>query len=140
MKFAELVLHPERGKRLYLYNNKERYKNLYCGNKGILISAIYQYEKGDWCVKYKPTYTDPIITVYSNDLNFGGISVKGHVGTWYSVDQKVFSLNGKNTILLLLEHETYGDEAPCIIIDLKGNLILEDVWNGFDDLVEYLEN
>lgn len=57
-----------------------------------------------------------------------GIKVKGHVGTWYVIDER----DG----LYLLEHETYGDEAACVIIDGEGNLVMEDVWNGFDDYDE----
>ena len=28
------------------------------------------------------------------------------------------------------------DEAAGVIVDEDGNLVLEDVWNGFDDLEE----
>ena len=28
---------------------------------------------------------------------------------------------------------TYGDEAACIIVDERGKLVLDDVYNGFDD-------
>lgn len=54
------------------------------------------------------------------------IRVDGHKGTWYVIDVK--------NDLYLLEHETYGDTAPCIIVDCKGTLVMEDVYNGFDDL------
>ena len=30
-------------------------------------------------------------------------------------------------------HDTYGDEAACIIVDERGKLVLDDVYNGFDD-------
>lgn len=36
--------------------------------------------------------------------------------------------------VFLLEHETYGDEAACLIVNENLEIILEDVWNGFDDL------
>ena len=32
-----------------------------------------------------------------------------------------------------MEHDTYGDEAACIIVDERGKLLLDDVYNGFDD-------
>ena len=38
--------------------------------------------------------------------------------------------------LFLLEHELYGDEAAGVIVDERGNLVLEDVYNGFGDLEE----
>lgn len=65
-----------------------------------------------------------------------GIIVNGHMGTWHVIDTQV--VEGKT--LYLLEHETYGDEAACIIVKDTNNVInfenivLEDVWNGFDDL------
>ncbi len=71
------------------------------------------------------------------------IKVEGHKGTWYVIDEGDFVLtpdvdgNRPLTIpahLFLLEHEIYGDEAACIIVDETGHLILEDVRNGFDDL------
>ena len=36
--------------------------------------------------------------------------------------------------LFLLESRKFGDEAACLIVDKKKQLVMEDVWNGFDDL------
>lgn len=58
------------------------------------------------------------------------IKIKGHIGTWYVIDETEWK--GEN--VFLLEHETYGDEAACLIVNEKLEIILEDVWNGFDDL------
>lgn len=66
----------------------------------------------------------------------GGIVVKGHVGTWYVIDR----MTKHGQTYKLLESEVYGDEAPCLIVTEKTNkLVLEDVWNGFDDLIEAKE-
>lgn len=71
------------------------------------------------------------------------IRVEGHIGTWYVIDEGDFILTPDTdtghplTIpahLFLLEHETYGDEAACVIVTEDGHLVLEDVYNGFDDL------
>ena len=71
------------------------------------------------------------------------IEVDGHVGTWYVIDDGLFELtpdapDGEpqtiRTRLFLLEHEEYGDEAACVIVAEDGEMVLEDVWNGFDDL------
>lgn len=70
------------------------------------------------------------------------IKVEGHVGTWYVIDEGRFVLTpdterGPQTItahLFLLEHEQHGDEAASVIVDEDGRLIMEDVYNGFDDL------
>ncbi len=39
-------------------------------------------------------------------------------------------------LLFLLEHEDYADEAAHIIVNEDGMVVLDDVWNGFDDLLE----
>lgn len=70
------------------------------------------------------------------------IKVERHNGTWYVIDEGTFilppdTLDGPQTIhahLFLLEHEKYGDEAASVIVDETGRTVLEDVWNGFDDL------
>lgn len=61
-----------------------------------------------------------------------GIILEGYEGTWYVIDEEY--INGRQ--LYLLESEDCGDEVPCIIIDDEKNVILDDVWNGFDDLDE----
>lgn len=64
------------------------------------------------------------------------ISVQGYKGTWYVIDN--CERNGDK--YFLLEHEKYGDETACLIVDEKGELVVEDVWNGFDDLDYHFEN
>jgi hypothetical protein len=58
------------------------------------------------------------------------ITVDGHIGTWYVIDEGFY----KGKQVYLLEHEKYGDEAACLIIDKDYNILLDDVRNGFDDL------
>lgn len=72
------------------------------------------------------------------------IKVEGHIGTWYVIDSGVFELTqdeaGRPVTIratcFLLEHEEYGDEAANVIVDQDGNLLLEDVHNGFNSLEE----
>jgi len=63
------------------------------------------------------------------------IHLEGHVGTFYAIDQD--TIYGNN--LLLLESEQYGDETACVITDTDFKVVLEDVWNGFDDYIEQLD-
>ncbi len=63
------------------------------------------------------------------------ISVEGHIGTWYVIAAE--EIEGKK--LFLLEHEKYGDETANIIIDENKNIVMEDVYNGFDDYRDSLE-
>mgnify|MGYP007101828364 CR=1 FL=1 len=65
-----------------------------------------------------------------------GIKVDGHRGTWYVIDEMVDDKYGR---IYLLEHEKYGDAAASVIIDGNGELLLEDVWNGFEDWKEFIE-
>lgn len=63
------------------------------------------------------------------------VTVHGHRGKWYVVDDGWFKKNGDGPIhVFLMEHETYGDMAACVIVDEDANLIMEDVFNGFSDL------
>lgn len=56
------------------------------------------------------------------------ISVDGHFGTWHAID----SMKLGELKLFLMEHDEYGDEVACVIVDSNGKLLAEDVWNGFD--------
>lgn len=61
------------------------------------------------------------------------VIVRGHIGTWYTID----AVTIEDTDYFLMEHEKYGDEADNIIINKAGELILDDVVNGFDDLYDF---
>lgn len=58
------------------------------------------------------------------------IRIKGYIGKWYVIETKQYS--GKD--LFLLEHQTYGGDAACIIVDSDGKVILDETYNGFEDL------
>jgi len=62
------------------------------------------------------------------------IHVDGHEGTWYTISRE--AINGVD--YFLLEHEQYGDEVASVIVNDKGQVICEDIWNGFDDLADFL--
>lgn len=60
------------------------------------------------------------------------IKVKGHRGTWYITDELYY----EGETYYLLENEQDGDEVPGLIINEEGKLILDNVVNGFLDLME----
>ena len=62
------------------------------------------------------------------------IKLKGYRGTFYVISDTVMDIKGTLKRVYLLESEFWGDEAPCVITDGDYNIILEDVYNGFDDL------
>lgn len=59
-----------------------------------------------------------------------GIKVYGHIGKWYIID----TLIKPYATYYLLESEIYGSDAPHIIINDKGKVIIQDVCNGFEEL------
>lgn len=62
------------------------------------------------------------------------VTIEGHKGTWYLIDATIY--NGVQ--YKLWESENFGEDAAAIITSENG-IVLEDVWNGFDDLYEEME-
>ena len=63
------------------------------------------------------------------NMETAGLSVAGHVGTWHAIDH--IEVDGHT--FYLMEHDTHGDEAACLIVDERGRLSVSDVYNGFDE-------
>lgn len=66
---------------------------------------------------------------YEVNIDTDGLAVSGHIGTWHTIDH--IEVDGH--AFFLMEHDTYGDEAASIIVDEHGRLVVDDVYNGFDD-------
>lgn len=60
------------------------------------------------------------------------IKINGHIGTWYVINE----CHHKGNKVYLLEHEQYGDEAACLIVDESLSVFQDNVWNGFNDLTK----
>jgi len=69
------------------------------------------------------------------DRNSENICIDGHFGTWHVIDAQDTERHG---VLFLLEHEIYGDETACLIVNENGEVIVCNVWNGFLDYEEWL--
>ena len=67
-------------------------------------------------------------------MDTSGLAVSGHVGTWHTIDH--MEVDGHT--FWLMEHDTFGDEAPCVIVDEKGKLAISDVYDGFDEHTVHL--
>lgn len=61
-------------------------------------------------------------------LQKDGIKLRGYVGEWHVIADAM--LRGK--MCYLLEHKTYSN----LIVDEDLNILIDDVWNGFSDLVD----
>lgn len=64
------------------------------------------------------------------------LSAYGCLGTWYVVDISWY----RGFYLYELESEMYGDELPHIIMSADGSIFEEDIWNGFSDFFERMED
>lgn len=83
-------------------------------------------------------YTDVTSEKTNSDVinkDSDNITVEGHTGTWYVIDTA--EVDGQE--LFLLENEEYGDETANVIVDENGALVMDDVWNGFDELYEQMD-
>ena len=66
---------------------------------------------------------------FEMNMDTSGLAVAGHIGTWHTIDH--MEVDGHT--FWLMEHDTYGDEAACIIVDDHGKLSLTNVYDGFDE-------
>lgn len=64
-------------------------------------------------------------------MKLENIKLKDYIGTWYVIDRGYY----RGQEVFLLESEIYGDETQHLIINDKYKVLLDDIWNGFNDLV-----
>ncbi len=83
----------------------------------------------------KNIQTAPSVPTIAITEDSDKLKISGHSGTWYVIGSETID----NDKYFLLEHETYGDEAANLIVDENAKVILDSVWNGFDDLYEFME-
>ncbi|WMJ24291.1 DUF3991 domain-containing protein [Paludicola sp. MB14-C6] len=107
------------------YNSPERF------NK-----AVERCDKDG--IPYEVTEVDKDEFDYETMAAFQGIKVDGHVGTWSAIDKT----KSAGEMFYLMEHDTYGDETASVIINTKGELCCDNIWNGFNDetFIDYIEN
>ena len=61
-----------------------------------------------------------------------GYEIEGKDGTWEVVDYLL--VEGKN--YFLMEHEQYGMNVAYVVLNQNGKVIVDSVYNGFDDMVK----
>ena len=57
-----------------------------------------------------------------------GFEADGHEGTWHTVDEKEYA----EEKFFFMEHDEYGSDVAGIIVSEHGQLVAEDLWNGYD--------
>ena len=98
-------------------------------NKGGAVTSYY-VEKTGFTV-----LTGFIPTVFHGapvSLNTTDFHIEGKEGSWLAFDSQV--IDGKP--FFLMEHETYGRDAAWVVVDEGGKLVVDGVYNGFDQTVE----
>ena len=79
----------------------------------------------------------PSMTEYIRSVEWlTPIVIPGRIGTWHPIGSGDYIKDDQALRLYLMEHDEYGDEAACVIIDEDGTEILDEVYNGFDDLLD----
>lgn len=64
------------------------------------------------------------------------ITVNQHIGTWYPIDMQ--EIDGKT--YFLLEHETYGSDVAGVIVNDKGVLYAQEIFDGFTpEVIEQIQ-
>lgn len=58
--------------------------------------------------------------------------VEGKNGSWLTIDSMI--IDGRE--FFLMEHEEYGADGTYIVLDESGKLIVDSVYNGFDQTVQ----
>ena len=86
----------------------------------MVISIIYNKQEKCKLAKQKD---------FEMNMDTHSLVVTSHVGTWHTIDHT--EVDGHT--FWLMEHDIYGDDAACIIVDNHGKLSLANVYDGFDD-------
>ena len=76
-----------------------------------------------------------MIEAKMNVADTNKIKVEGHRGTWHIIDVVYFDMKP----YFLLEHNTYGEDADHVAVDVDGVLVLEDITGGTTEVFEHLE-
>lgn len=118
------------------------FESMYCAQKlthrmeeavtlyGIIIESGLTEEYAKYFVsKERERYKSIGIPLIHNDSDH--IRVAVHRGTWYVIDSRFIN----DEQFFLLKHDLYGNDVANVVINQYGELVEEDVWNGFDDRV-----
>lgn len=61
-------------------------------------------------------------------LDTTGVEIEQHEGLWHTVDK----VEIENEIFYLMRHNEYGDSVAAVILNADGELVAQDLENGFD--------
>ena len=61
-------------------------------------------------------------------LDTSGVEIEQHEGLWHTVDKMEIG----DEIFYLMKHNEYGDSAAAVIVNADGELVAQELENGFD--------
>lgn len=93
--------------------------------EGVINMTKEEFEALERCEKDEQTYLKNVLS----NIQQKGIVIEGHIGTWHVIDSKYFM----GDAIFLLEHDDFGDDVPCLIVNEYFKVLMDDVYNGFDD-------
>lgn len=99
------------------------------------IEFVYSIEEDCYLlVRFKNgTFQRLDLEPEERNWDMDGIIIPDYEGTWYVIDCVVY----EGDIYYLLEHEEYGDETACLIVDNNNNVIDDEV---YDNWLSHLED
>lgn len=78
----------------------------------------------------KPLYKRNKKAINNKHLNKDRIKIGGFKGTWYVIDER--TINDKK--YFLLEHNTYGEEVPCVGLGVECGTVFKNINDGLDEI------
>ena len=94
---------------------------------GVVIS--YYVEKDGFTVIagfIRKGSSGALVSIDTSDFH-----IEGKEGNWHAFDSII--IDGRQ--FFLMEHETYGKEAAWVVLDEHGKLVVDNVYQGFDQTV-----
>lgn len=98
-------------------------------NKEGVITSYYVEKEGFIVIAgfIRNGSSSALISFDTTDLH-----IEGKEGSWLAFDSII--IDGKE--FFLMEHTTYGSDAAWIVLDEDGKLVVDNVYNGFDETVQ----
>lgn len=100
-------------------------------NKEGVITSYYVEKNGFIVIAgfIRIGFSSALISLETTDFH-----IEGKEGSWIAFDSII--IDGKE--FFLMEHTTYGADAAWVVLDEYGKLVVDHVYNGFDENVQEL--
>lgn len=98
-------------------------------NKEGVITSYYVEKEGFIVIAgfFRNGSSSALISFDTTDFH-----IEGKEGSWPAFDSII--IDGKE--FFLMEHTTYGSDAAWVVLDEDGKLVVDNVYNGFDEAVQ----